>query len=44
MGTVKHLIQEMGFFESLEGGKFISWTALSLGVVIGIFMGVVIWA
>jgi succinate dehydrogenase / fumarate reductase cytochrome b subunit len=44
MGTFKHLIQEMGFFESLEGGKFISWTALSLGVVIGIFMGVVIWA
>ena len=43
MGTLKHLIQDMGFFESLEGGKFISWAAISLGVLIGIFMGVVIW-
>lgn len=44
MGTVKHLVQDMGFFESLEGGKFISWLALSFGVVTGIFMGIVIWA
>jgi succinate dehydrogenase / fumarate reductase, cytochrome b subunit len=43
MGTLKHLIQDMGFFESLEGGKLISWAAISLGVLIGIFMGVVIW-
>jgi len=44
MGTLKHLIQDMGFFESLEGGKFISWLALSFGIVISIFMGIVIWA
>ncbi|MEQ9022620.1 MAG: succinate dehydrogenase, cytochrome b556 subunit [Pseudomonadales bacterium] len=44
MGTLKHLIQDMGFFESLEGGKFISWLALCFGGVTGIFMGIVIWA
>lgn len=44
MGTLKHLIQDMGFFEDFEGGKLISWTALSLGVILGVVAGVVIWA
>lgn len=44
MGTLKHLIQDMGFFEEFAGGKFISWTAITFGVVISIIAGVVIWA
>lgn len=43
MGTIKHLIQDMGFFESFEGGKVISWTAISLGVVLSILAGAYIW-
>lgn len=43
-GTLKHLIQDMGFFEDFSGGKMISWTAISIGVIFSIFVGVVIWA
>ena len=43
-GTLKHLIQDMGFFEDFEGGKLISWSAISLGVIFSIFAGVVVWA
>lgn len=43
-GTLKHLIQDMGFFEDFAGGKLISWTAISLGIIFSIFAGVVIWA
>lgn len=44
MATIKHLIQDMGFFESLEGGSAISWTVIVLGILIGIATGVAIWA
>lgn len=43
-GTLKHLIQDMGFFEDFAGGKLISWTAISLGVIFALFAGVVVWA
>ena len=43
-GTLKHLIQDMGFFEDFAGGKFISWTAILLGIVLSIVAGVVVWA
>ena len=43
-GTLKHLIQDMGFFEDFAGGKLISWSAISLGVIFSIFAGVVLWA
>lgn len=44
MGTIKHLIQDMGYFEEFEGGKFISWTALALGILLSILAGVYVWA
>lgn len=44
MGTIKHIIQDFGFFEDLPGGKFISWTAIILGIALSILAGVFIWA
>lgn len=43
MGTIKHIIQDMGHFESFEGGKVISWTAITLGILISIASGVLVW-
>lgn len=42
--TIKHLIQDTGFFEDLAGGKVISWTAIALGILISIIAGVFVWA
>jgi len=44
MGTVKHIIQDFGFFEDFEGGKKISWTAIALGIVLALLSGVFVWA
>lgn len=44
MGTIKHIIQDFGFFEDLPGGKFISWTAIILSIVLSLLAGVLIWA
>ena len=43
MGTVKHIIQDFGFFEDFPGGKFISWIAIILGVVLSLLAGVLLW-
>ena len=43
MGGVKHLIQEFGYFETLEGGKLISQLAIGLGIVLSVFFGFWIW-
>ena len=43
MGGLKHLIQEFGYFESLEGGRSISQVALGLGVVLSVLFGFWIW-
>lgn len=43
MGGLKHIIQEMGHFETLEGGKMISQTAIALGIVISILFAIWIW-
>lgn len=44
MGTIKHIIQDFGFFEDFAGGKMISWAAIGLGVVLSLLAGVVVWA
>ncbi len=44
LATLKHLIQDMGFFEDLTGGRAISWAVLGLGLVFGIYTGVLMWA
>ena len=44
LGTIKHLIQDFGFFEDFDGGKCISWTAIVIGVVLSVLSGVLIWA
>ena len=43
-GTIKHLIQEMGYCEDFAGGKKISWLAIVGGVIISILAGVYLWA
>ncbi len=43
-GTLKHLIQDFGFFEDFSGGQVISWVAILLGVVLSVFAGVLVWA
>ena len=44
MGTVKHIIQDFGFFEDFAGGQFISWAAIIAGIVLALLAGVLIWA
>lgn len=43
MGTLKHIIQEFGYCETLEGGKKISQLAIALGVVLSVLFAVWIW-
>ena len=43
MGTIKHIIQDFGFFEDFQGGKLISWTAITLGIVLSALAGVLLW-
>ena len=43
IGGIKHLIQEFGHFETLEGGKMISQTAIALGIVVSILFAIWIW-
>lgn len=43
MGGLKHIIQEMGYCESLQGGKYISIGAISSGVLLSILAAVWIW-
>ena len=42
-GSIKHIIQDLGYFEDFAGGKIISWTAIISGVLLSIFAGVMIW-
>ena len=44
MGTVKHIIQDFGFFEDFAGGQLISWTVIIAGVVLALLAGVLVWA
>lgn len=44
VGTIKHIIQDFGFFEDKAGGKMISTVALVLGVVLCVLAGGVVWA
>ena len=43
MGGLKHIIQEFGYFETLEGGRFISQIAIGAGIFISILCGIWIW-
>ena len=43
MGSIKHIIQDFGYFEDFEGGKMISWAAIVTGALLSVFVGVLIW-
>ncbi|MCG7546604.1 MULTISPECIES: succinate dehydrogenase, cytochrome b556 subunit [Pseudoalteromonas] len=43
LGTIKHIIQEFGYFEELASGCMISRVAIGLGIVLSIVIGVWIW-
>ncbi len=42
-GTVKHIIQDFGYFEDFAGGKMISWTAIVVGIILSVLAGVLVW-
>ena len=41
--SLKHLLQDLGFFEDLAGGRAISWAVLILGAVSSLILGVWLW-
>jgi succinate dehydrogenase / fumarate reductase cytochrome b subunit len=43
-GTIKHLIQDMGYCEEFESGKVISWVAIISGIALSVLAGVYVWA
>ena len=43
MGGLKHIIQECGYFETLEGGAVISRVAIGLGIMLSLLCGYWIW-
>ena len=43
LGGIKHIIQEFGYFETLEGGTAISQVAIGLGIVLSLLSGYWIW-
>jgi len=43
MGTLKHIIQDFGFFEEKESGQLIAGVALAMGVVLAILAAGFIW-
>lgn len=44
MGTIKHLIQDMGYCEEFASGKIISWVAIISGLALSVLAGVYVWA
>jgi len=44
VGGLKHIIQEFGYFETLEGGALISKIAIGLGGLLSILFGFWIWS
>ena len=44
MGTIKHVIQDMGYCEEFESGKRISWASMLMGIACSVMLGVYIWA
>jgi len=43
VGGIKHIIQEFGYFETLEGGAVISRFAIAVGIVLSIISGYWVW-
>ena len=44
MGTIKHLLQDMGYCEEFASGKIISWVAIISGLSLSVLAGVYVWA
>ncbi|WP_042148307.1 MULTISPECIES: succinate dehydrogenase, cytochrome b556 subunit [unclassified Pseudoalteromonas] len=44
LGSLKHIIQEFGYFESLEGGRAISQVAIGFGIILSVFIGYWLWS
>jgi succinate dehydrogenase / fumarate reductase cytochrome b subunit len=43
VGGLKHIIQEFGYFETLNGGAFIAKLAIGLGICLSLLSGFWIW-
>ena len=42
VATLKHVVQDLGYFEDFAGGKMISWASLIIGAALSIWVGVAI--
>lgn len=43
-GGLKHIIQEFGYFEELDGGKLISQVAIGMGLIMSVVFALWIWS
>lgn len=43
LGTIKHLIQDLGYCEDFVSGKIISWIAILSGILLSFAAGIMIW-
>ncbi|ADZ89518.1 succinate dehydrogenase, cytochrome b556 subunit [Marinomonas mediterranea] len=43
VATLKHLVQDMGYFEELESGKMIANVAIAIGILLSLCTGVWVW-
>ncbi len=43
VASLKHIIQDFGYFEDFEGGKMISWASIGIGVILCLLAGVAVW-
>ena len=43
LASTKHIIQDFGFCEDLEGGSRLSWGVIIVGIVLGLLAGVLVW-
>lgn len=44
LATLKHIVQDLGYFEDLQSGQRISWAVLAGGAVLALMSGVYVWA
>ena len=42
-GGIKHIVQEFGHFETLEGGQLISQVAIGAGVFLSLLFAIWVW-
>ncbi|RZV57102.1 MAG: succinate dehydrogenase, cytochrome b556 subunit [Pseudomonadales bacterium] len=44
LATLKHIVQDLGYLEDLQGGRRISWAVLLGGAALAVVAGAYVWA